>query len=253
MALVIAVLGGCVTSPSSHSTFILPSKNDQVLLGEQAYRYVNNRLAPSANDHWKGILNRAGHRLADVAVQADWDWQFSLVESREVGGFCFAGGKVVVQTGLMLAAGTEATLAGVLGHLCAHAIAGHFAQRIAIAFGPQLDGGGLPGILEGADSREQRLLLGALGWSSAAQPSFPFSETQEIEADALGISLSARAGYDPRAVLAFWEKADLGRAPAGLWASHPRSAGRAAVWPKQLQRALSEYRHSPQFGNGEKL
>jgi predicted Zn-dependent protease len=53
-----------------------------------------------------------------------YNWEFNLVESKEVNAWCMPGGKVVVYTGLLPITQNETALAIVLGHEITHAVAG---------------------------------------------------------------------------------------------------------------------------------
>jgi predicted Zn-dependent protease len=249
----LVLIAGCAAL-HPRSGLVLPTEIEQRRLGELAFADVRRKEPPTGNARWKRLLERAGQRIADAAHAGDWAWQFSVVESHEAGGACFPGGKVVIETGLLLAAGTEATLAGIVAHLCVHALRGDLAQRIALAMGSQIGAGGLDGILEGGESEDHRMLMGALGWSSGGEPGFAFSEAQELEADRSGLSLTARAGYDPRGTVFFWQRAggDSRFAESPL-SAHPRSPARVTAWTEALARAQAEYRRSPQYGAGEKL
>ena len=64
-----------------------------------------------------------------------------------------------------------------------------------------------------------------------------FSRTDENEADRIGLELTARAGYDPRAGVTLWQKminASRGGRPPEFLSSHPAEASRA----QQIQALL---------------
>jgi predicted Zn-dependent protease len=124
-----------------------------------------------------------------------------IIESDEVNAFALPGGFLFVNTGLILAADQEAELAGVLAHETAHVPARHGAetaskkQAVNLASIPLIFLGGVAG----AGARQ------AAG--SAIPISFlKFTRSQEAEADYLGAQDMYKSGYDPSAMLSFFER-----------------------------------------------
>ncbi len=158
------------------------------------------------------------------------DWQFVVFESDQANAFALPGGRVGVFTGMLQVAADEAQLATVLGHEVGHVNARHGAERMVtehfIALGLRL----VAALLAFGDVQIPPDLLVALG-ASAAELGIvrPFSRTQELEADALGLDYMAQAGYEPTAAIAFWRRmqqiAGDGGQPDFL-ATHPSSARR---------------------------
>lgn len=77
----------------------------------------------------------------------------------------------------------------------------------------------------------------------------PYSRTQESEADHLGLLYMARAGYDPREAIAFWQRfSDHGRKRGGkppeFLSTHPLDRTRIARIRDLMPRALQEYQQA---------
>ena len=74
----------------------------------------------------------------------------------------------------------------------------------------------------------------------------PYSRHQETEADYIGIILAAKAGYDPRAAITFWEKmakeSEKGKQPPAFLSTHPLSETRIADLKRMMPEALQYYR-----------
>src|SRR3990167_8134432 len=111
-----------------------------------------------------------------------------------------SGGKVAVYTGIFPIARDEAGLAVVLGHEVAHALLRHAGERISQS---QLLGAGLA--IAGASGINPQLLQ-VFGMGASVGLILPFSRSQESEADEVGLTLMAKAGYDPRVSLDLWER-----------------------------------------------
>ena len=107
---------------------------------------------------------------------AGYQWEFNLVENKEVNAWCMPGGKVVVYTGLLTVATTEADLAVVMGHEIAHAIADHGGERLSQGLIVQLGGMGLDYAIQSKPEATQTALHPGLcggfqcGCPAALQP-----------------------------------------------------------------------------------
>lgn len=71
----------------------------------------------------------------------------------------------------------------------------------------------------------------------------PFSREHEAEADEMGLIYMARAGYDPREAIAFWERMSEsgGRAPPGFMSTHPSNESRLEHLRNLMPKAIAEY------------
>src|SRR5207244_6664441 len=78
----------------------------------------------------------------------------------------------------------------------------------------------------------------------------PYSRTQESEADHIGLLLMARAGYDPRGALAFWQRMEraAGGAPPEFLSTHPSHGTREQQIQAWLPEAMRYYEASAHAG-----
>ncbi|MDR2199375.1 MAG: M48 family metallopeptidase [Deltaproteobacteria bacterium] len=213
--------------------------NQQSLL---AYRQFMSEAKLSTNSSQTAMVKRVGGKIAKAAQQlmddygrgaeiANYQWEFNLVDSPEENAFCMPGGKVVVYTGLLPVTKDETGLATVIGHEVAHALARHGAERVSDAMAVEL-GGVILGTVLGASSTSgltSELLMQAYGVGTQVGVLLPFSRTQESEADRLGLSLMALAGYNPDRALEFWDRMrqnSNGQAPPPFLSTHPSDATR---------------------------
>jgi predicted Zn-dependent protease len=134
-------------------------------------------------------------------------WEFNLVQDQQVNAWCMPGGKIVVYEGLLPVRQDEASLAIVLGHEIAHAVAKHSAERLSNEYKNQYGTAILGAVLSNAGLSEGTQQLIALGQSLGASLwTSGFSRKQESEADHMGLIFAAMAGYDPHVATSFWQR-----------------------------------------------
>ena len=202
------------------------------------------------------MVKRAGRRIQGAVERyfADkglakrlegYQWEFHLVDEKEVNAWCMPGGKVVVYTGILPLTGDENGLAVVMGHEIAHAVANHGGERMSHGLLVEMGGLTLDAALERNPKRTNDLFLGAYGLGAQVGFLLPYSRVQESESDHLGLIFMALAGYDPRGAVTFWERmmsSKQGSAPPELLSSHPADRHRIENIQKLLPEAMAYYR-----------
>src|SRR3954466_14020238 len=159
-----------------------------------------------------------------------YSWEFNLVNNKEVNAWCMSGGKVVVYSGLLPVTQTETALACVMGHEIAHAVARHGSERMSQGLLQQAGGLALDVALAQKPQLTRDILLQSYGAGSTLGL-LAYSRAQESEADKMGLTFMAMAGYDPSEAVAFWQRmsqAGGGKAPLELLSTHPSDARRIA-------------------------
>jgi predicted Zn-dependent protease len=93
------------------------------------------------------------------------------------------------------------------------------------------------------DPQQRQAIMAALGAGAQYGVILPFSREHETEADEMGVLYMARAGYDPREAIAFWERmSSSGAAQAPEFVStHPSHARRVQDLQSFMPKALAEY------------
>ena len=185
------------------------------------------------------LLQRVGKRIAAVAPLPNAQWEFVVFESKEANAFCLPGGKVGVYTGILPITKDEAGLATVIGHEVAHAVARHGGERISEALGLQLLGVAVDASTQNTKYHEAYVTGFGLGGQLGV--ALPHSRLQESEADHIGLLYMARAGFDPEASVAFWQRfaafnQQQGGATPWFLRTHPLDAKRI----QQLQGWMPE-------------
>lgn len=162
------------------------------------------------------------------ARASHWAWEVNVIDAKWVNAFCMPGGKVVVYTGLVKQLElSDDEVAVVMGHEMAHALLEHSRARIAkntATQGVAKIGGVIAAGVLGVDPR----LSDFVAREGAGLLGLKFSREDEQAADALGLQLAARAGFDPRAGISLWQKMQaLSKANPPAWLStHPSDASR---------------------------
>ena len=242
----VALLVGCTAAPfTRRSQLILVSPEEENKLGATAFKEVLDKSKIDARPEVNGPVTAVGQRLARVAERPDYKWRFVVIDDpKQVNAFCLPGGKVAVYTGIFPIAETSTGLAVVLGHEISHAVARHGAERISQGLVEQAGGSFLGALLGGGPGTNT--ILAAYGLGAQLGVLLPYSRTQESEADHIGLLLMARAGYDPRGALAFWQRMEHagGGTPPEFLSTHPSSGTREQQIQAWLPEAMRYYEAS---------
>ena len=180
----------------------------------------------------------------DLSSQlSGYQWTFNVVQSAEVNAWCMPGGKVVVYTGLLPITQDEPSLAVVMGHEIAHAVARHGNERMSQGLLVQYGGEALTTMLQTKPQATQDLFKQSFGLGSQLGL-LKFSRTDETEADKMGVVFMALAGYNPEAALPFWERmaqASSGQKPPEILSTHPSDETRIATLKAFMPEAKKYY------------
>lgn len=243
------VLSGCNTVPvTGRSQFNLMSPGSEQQLGLTSFEQIKKETPISKDPAANALVQKVGHRIAAVADKdmPGAQWEFVVFDSQEANAFCLPGGKVGIYTGILPITKDEAGLATVIGHEVGHAVARHGGERMTDAMLLQTGGEILGASLSQSDPRLQAAAMVAYGLTSQVGVALPFSRAQESEADHIGLIYLARAGYDPRTAVAFWQrfaeynKQSSGGTPAFL-RTHPTDATRIQQLESWMPEAMAQY------------
>lgn len=221
--------------------------------GEYGKFLQENTPMPAGNDD-VGRVRTIGNRLAQAATTflndngaadriAGFEWEFNVVNDPTVNAWCMPGGKVVVYTGILPVAETDAGLAVVMGHEIAHAIARHGNERMSQGIAVQGAGMILEVLNSSNPTTASNLLLQSFGIGSQLGM-LAYSRKHETEADKMGLVFMAMAGYDPREAPKFWERMSGGggQAPPQILSTHPSDETRVRDLNAYMPEALKYYK-----------
>ena len=238
-----------VNPETGRKSHVALSSEQEAALGLQSYQEVLSQAQTIETGPELDIVRRVASRLAAATGQAgaDFQWQVALIQNPQVNAFCLPGGKVVVYTGILPVAESEAALATVLGHEMAHATSRHGSQRVLEQNLAQTAMTGVAMSLADLDYDKQRAIMGALGAGAQYGVLMPFSRKHESEADEIGLIYMARAGYNPRESISFWKRMEHtgGSQPPEFLSSHPSHGTRIQQLEAEMPKAIEEYNKSP--------
>lgn len=249
-------LSGCYTNPvTGRKSLVLLSPGEEVSLGAQSFQAIREKEPISNDSAAIARVNRVGQRIARAVGNElpDAKWEFVVFESKDANAFALPGGKVGVYTGLLKLAESDDELAIVIGHEIGHVTARHGAERMSEAM--VIAGVGALGSAaletKSATPQSRQIFELAYGGITTLGRVLPHSRNNESESDRMGAIYAARAGYDPRASISFWQKmltekqrAAGGKAAGGLSAllsTHPADEKRIADLKALMPQVLPIY------------
>lgn len=242
------LFSGCLNAPiTGRKQLVAIPEQEEVRLGAEAWETVQSRESPTLNTHYSDVVQRVGDRIAAVCGRPDYQWEFRVFASEEPNAFALPGGKVAVYEGILPICENEAGLAVVMSHEIAHVLARHGGERMSHQAAAQTGGGLLGKALGGQSTTRQERWLGAYGVASRVGVLLPYSRTHESEADSIGLTLMAQAGYDPSEAPRFWERfaRASGPQPPEFLSTHPADSRRAEHLRGLLPQALAVYQAAP--------
>jgi predicted Zn-dependent protease len=240
-----AAEGVDVGQPSALRNLVPAQQLEQQARGE--YEQLKRQAAA------KGALAPAGYpqlqRLRGIAKRLipyadrwnprarNWTWEINLIGSKQINAFCMPGGKIAFYTGILDTLHlTDDEVAIVMGHEIAHALREHARERMAKSELTQLGANVLGQVIGGGK------FAGAFD-VGGHMLTLKFSRDDETEADAVGLDLAARAGFDPRAGVTLWQKmmaANHGAPPQWL-STHPSGDNRIQEIERRLPEVMPLY------------
>ncbi|HQV39549.1 MAG: M48 family metallopeptidase [Flavobacteriales bacterium] len=254
--IVLATMMGCSTVPITgrRQLNLLPESEMMSMSLTQYQQFISENKTLPDSDPKSQMVKRIGERLAAAATKflkengaadrvKDFQWEFHVVDDPQVNAWCMPGGKVVVYTGLLPITQDEPSLALVMGHEIAHAIARHGNERMSQGMAVQGAGMTLQVLASEKPTMASDLFLQSFGIGSQLGL-LAYGRKQESEADKMGLVFMAMGGYDPRIAPAFWQRmaAQGGAKPPELLSTHPSDERRIADIEAYMPEAMKYYK-----------
>jgi predicted Zn-dependent protease len=249
-------LAGCATIPiTGRSQFVMVSDAELDFQAEQAYQKILAESVLSQNRAQVDRVRTIGLKIAKAAEDflaennrsgkiRNYAWQFNLIEDDDViNAFCLPGGKVAVYSGILRLADDDTELAVVMAHEIAHAIANHSGERMTQMLLAQFGKKTLSYAMQDSAQSTKEFLNLAYGLGTNLGIILPYSRMHENEADHIGLILMAKAGYNPRAAISFWQKMQKQAGPKApeFLSTHPVAQTRIDNIQSLLPEALKYY------------
>src|SRR5579862_1868769 len=176
----------------------------EIALGKQLAQEVDKSAKFITDPVVTEYVNRVGQNLVRNS-DARVPFTIKVVDSDVVNAFALPGGFFYVNSGLILHADEESELAGVMAHEIAHVCARHGTKQATksdiIQMGAMVATIFIPYTWAGYAIYQ--------GMNFAIPMTFlKFTRDEEREADYLGIQYMYKAGYDPNALVSFFEKVE---------------------------------------------
>lgn len=226
----LALAGGAAADP------FRPSIQDQIKLGRRGAEQVRKEYKVLPDDDPRTIELRAiGQRILAQIPEKErkdkpFEYQFSVIDDKEVNAFALPGGPIYFHTGLLDKLATQDAVAGVLAHEVVHVRNQHWASAYADNTKRRL---GITVLLILFDAGSTAFDLA--GVTDALLFGLPYSRKHESESDRVGYDMMAAAGYNPNGMAEVFDLlAKQGKGAAEWMSTHPDSAKRAAAVRKRL-------------------
>jgi predicted Zn-dependent protease len=231
------MVSACKTNPFTGERNLNFVSNSQIFPASfEQYDQVLDQSQVITNTPESRMIKNVGQKVARAAERYlnangyegytnDYEWEFSLIkDDDQVNAWAMPGGKIAFYTGIMPIAKTETGVAAIMAHEVAHALADHGAQRMSTAQLQQVGGAVLGAAVGGRSESTQQIIAQAYGLGSQYGVMLPFSRSHESEADRIGLTLMAIAGYEPEEAANLWRRMQEqsgGQAPPEFLSTHP--------------------------------
>ena len=176
------------------------------VLGRSFIRQSRYRMPYIYDPELLDYLDNIGNRLLQVSKDANKKYHFYLVDNEDINAFAVPGGHIALHKAILTKSETESELASVVAHEIAHITQAHISRRLENSkYDSWLALGALLAAVASGSSDAAQAAIG-VSQASIMDRQLSFSRDFEAEADALGIRLLSRAGYDPAGMPTFFKR-----------------------------------------------
>jgi predicted Zn-dependent protease len=184
---------GCAVNPATGGRQLsLVSEAQEIQIGRDADRQIVASMGLYPDEAVQQYVSALGRSLAARSERPDLPWTFRVIDDPTVNAFALPGGFIYVTRGILTHLGSEAELAGVLGHEIGHVTARHSVSQMSRAQLAQL------GLGIGMIFSEEIRQVGEVAGAGLQLLFLKFGRDDEREADELGVRYMTRLDYDPR-------------------------------------------------------
>ena len=222
----------CATNPvTGRRELSFISEAQEIELGRQSMEQARQQTGFVDNAALTGYVSSVGMPMARTSERPDLPWEFHVMDDASINAFAAPGGFIFITRGILAVMGSEAELAGVLGHEIGHVTAKHTVNQISKQ--QLFTGVFIAGAIAKPDLAQG--LPGQLAQAGAGLLLLSYGRDDERQSDELGHRYSLHAGYDVRempktfaTIQRVSERSDGGRLP-GFLSTHPDPGDRVAA------------------------
>ncbi|HSK20882.1 MAG TPA: M48 family metalloprotease [Longimicrobiales bacterium] len=233
---VLPLSSGCATNPvTGERQLALISESQEIQMGQEAAVQAAQSIGLVEDAALQSYVARIGSTMAAQSERPDLPWSFQVVDDPTPNAFALPGGPIFVTRGILALMGSEAELAGVLGHEIGHITARHSVTLLSRAQLAQLTLG------VGSILVPEIAQLGQLAGAGLQLLFLSYGRDAERQADDLGFGYALRQNYDVREMVNMFAQLQrasqaAGQSPLPTWlASHPYPEERI----ERIQQALA--------------
>ena len=227
-------LSACAHSPTGRGQLMFASEKRTDEFGAKQFERIKNREFIDDDKDANSFVQCVVRELAKQTPGRTWE--AVIFRSDEANAFALPGNKIGINSGLLRVTLNQHQLAAVLGHEMGHVLAQHGRERMSQQ--STLDTFNYLGGIVGRQNKAAGAVTTLVGTTAQLGILYPFSQTQENEADLIGLKLVAQAGVKPSESIEFWKNMDT-YAPSSresILSGHPTNATRV----ENLSGGLSE-------------
>ncbi len=190
----LAAAAALAGAPAAHADEKPQKESKDVQTGKKMHVMFTRQMGVHNDLELQEYVQRIGEKVAAVSERPDLDWHFTIIDTDDVNAFATMGGYVYISRGILPYFQDEADLAAVLGHEIGHITAEHLKKQnrkgmlSGLASAATAIFTGMPALADLTNMAGQAIISG-------------YGREAELEADRLGASYLAKAGYDPEAMI----------------------------------------------------
>lgn len=220
--LVIFAAVACSTTPTGRRQVNLIPDQQMAELGAKSFAEMKKKQPLSKNQNYLQVTRCVVNELLVHNGLNPKEWEVQVFAEPSVNAFAVPGKKIGVHEGLFKAAKSADQLAAVLGHEIGHVLAEHGNERVSQQLLVQ-GGLTLADLAVDQQTTKGKAIMLGLGLGANLGVILPYSRKHELEADSLGLTYMAKAGFQPEEAVALWQNMarEAGKNPPQFLSTHP--------------------------------
>jgi len=240
LLLLVVAVAACDKTPTGRRQLTLIPESQIERLGVQTFARIKRTQPMEVSPQINALVRCVAKTIIDMLPNQQSPWEVVVFRDAQPNAFVLPGGKIGINTGILRVTENPAQLATIIGHEVAHVLADHANERMTQELGIQAVFYLLRFFGNDEGDWQRELVEKGLGLGARYGVLLPYSRIHEQEADVLGLQLMARAGFDPRASLDFWQNmAQVSRdQPPELMSTHPSHNSRVETLQAEMDQAL---------------